>query len=1031
MTLPRELIDQVRAGRVILFLGTSVINRRLSPTSHAAHLSKEIANNFLGAEHRNRSLEEVASLAISEHGLETVQRFVAEACERRQPPNKIEKIPSFVWRAIVTTSYSLVVERAYESASSPLQRLVPFYKNDQLLDTMLRSQNSLEFLKLHGCISRVEEKNVPLILTPGQYVTHRDGRSRLFERLVEYASEHPIIFVAQSLSDADLRSILFEVSQAATAMPRSYIVVPEYTDADVRFWEARRFACIKASLDETLDELDSKIPHVTRGLAVKTRDGNKENPVTRKLSLRVGEALTAQLDVFLSREVDYVHAELALENVSPTDFYRGHYIGWPEIVQGLDVVRENLLERIIERVFLPEEDERESIQELFIIKGHAGSGKSVALHRLAWTAGVEYDVFCIFLRPEGHLDYECISELQRLYRSRVFIFVDTVSFYLRDVLRVLVRAKDDQIPISIIGTERSNQWNDSCDELEFYVTDEFQIRYLNEAEIGVLIQLLEKHHSLGHLKGLPPDKQHEALSKKAGRQLLVALHEATLGKSFSEIILDEYNSISSPTARELYRTICILHRLHVVVRAGLISRIHKIGFQRFKSELSKPLDSIVFARRGDMKDYYYISRHPHIAEMVVERVLCDQNQRAKEYERVISGLDVGFRSDRKALAKLTKAKSLLDFFSDPSLVLSIYRSAHLREKESPYLLQQEAIFEKNRPNGDLRRATRLLYRAQKIAPGRTTIAHTIAELNLVKSKRSLRPLERKKFRETAKRDAVRLLNQSSQGGSHAYHTLLKAEIEELREALGDKKERNNIERKISEFEAVLKRALKRYPGDTHLLDAEADFSELISKSERGMRALEEAFNSNPTSAFIALRLARVYNKNNKKGRALRVLTQCVESNPGDKRLFYELAILTEDGTSESRPLAKHYLKKSFTKGDTNYDAQFQFARLEFLDGNTESAKELFALLKTSGLPYSVKKRVRGHVAGYYQGTVKCRFSRYAFVERDGDGAEIFLHPDEVCGVPWSRINVNTRLDFSLAFNFFGAVALRASIEKFG
>ena len=42
-----------------------------------------------------------------------------------------ELLPTFRWRAIATTNYDLIVERAYERVGDRLQALVPFIKNGQ------------------------------------------------------------------------------------------------------------------------------------------------------------------------------------------------------------------------------------------------------------------------------------------------------------------------------------------------------------------------------------------------------------------------------------------------------------------------------------------------------------------------------------------------------------------------------------------------------------------------------------------------------------------------------------------------------------------------------------------------------------------------------------------------------------------------------------------------------------------------------------------------------------------------------------
>ena len=52
------------------------------------------------------------------------------------------------------------------------------------------------------------------------------------------------------------------------------------------------------------------------------------------------------------------------------------------------------------------------------------------------------------------------------------------------------------------------------------------------------------------LEGLTKEKQINAFEKKSARQLLVALHEATFGKPFEEIIDNEYRILKSkPNAK--------------------------------------------------------------------------------------------------------------------------------------------------------------------------------------------------------------------------------------------------------------------------------------------------------------------------------------------------------------------------------------------------------------------------------------------------------------------------------------------------
>ena len=127
---------------------------------------------------------------------------------------------------------------------------------------------------------------------------------------------------------------------------------------------------------------------------------------------------------------------------------------------------------------------------------------------------------------------------------------------------------------------------------------------------------------MGTLETLDTKQRQEALHEKAGRQLLVALHEATLGKPFEKIIEDEYDRITPPKAQSMYMTVCLLNQFEVSVRSGIISRMYGVPFEEFKKHFFAPLEQIIITRRDDKSgDYCYMARHPHIAEIVVQTVL--------------------------------------------------------------------------------------------------------------------------------------------------------------------------------------------------------------------------------------------------------------------------------------------------------------------------------------------------------------------------------------------------------------------------
>src|SRR5690606_19372890 len=139
---------------------------------------------------------------------------------------------------------------------------------------------------------------------------------------------------------------------------------------------------------------------------------------------------------------------------------------------------------------------------------------------------------------------------------------------------LLTSARRKELPLTVFTAERINVWNMECERLEEHLSESFRLRYLSHDEIGNLVDLLEQHDCLGpNLQSKSRDERIQQFEQKAGRQLLLALHEATMGRRFEDILLDEYHRIYPQVAQQLYRTVCILNRMNVPVRAGLIARV--------------------------------------------------------------------------------------------------------------------------------------------------------------------------------------------------------------------------------------------------------------------------------------------------------------------------------------------------------------------------------------------------------------------------------------------------------------------------
>ena len=149
--------------------------------------------------------------------------------------------------------------------------------------------------------------------------------------------------------------------------------------------------------------------------------------------------------------------------------------------------------------------------------------------------------------------------------------------------------------------------------------------------------------------------------------MLVALHEATQGKPFEDIIADEYAEVQPDLARLMYLGICFLNQFDVPVRAGIVSRLYGVNFTDFEERFFSPLETLVTATYDwRSRDYVYRTRHPHIAELVVRRFVGTAASRFDMALQVINALNVDYDSDRKAFRHLTRGRVLAGAIHGPS-----------------------------------------------------------------------------------------------------------------------------------------------------------------------------------------------------------------------------------------------------------------------------------------------------------------------------------------------------------------------------
>lgn len=1026
MNIPNYLIEQIRAGKVVLFLGSgatfgaSALTEPKKPPNGVG-LAKLLADKFLGGQAADKSLSLVAEYCNATADVRTVQRYISALFNRYEPGEFHKKIASFRWTALITTNYDQVLEKAFAANPARLQSPIPILRNTDRVDQELRERDKVALLKLHGCVTMADEDHIPMILTIDQYITHKVGRNKLFTRFAELAGEYTVVFVGYQLEDPNIRAVLMELDTPGMSRPTHYVVAPSVSELDRMVWARKKIEALDGTFEQFIDTIDKNIPSALR--AIHTRAS--AHPIAKRFATHATPSNS--LNSFLTNDAFYLYEGMPVEMPDPKAFYRGASYGWGAHIASLDAKR-NITDTVLTEAILADESARPGRTDVYLLKGYAGSGKTVALKRIALEAAVTFSKPVIYLRADARVAVEPIAELSGLLNERLFLFIDGAARRNGELDNLIKDSRVRNLPLTLILAERTNEWNVECVSLETYVDDVFELHGLASNEVDHMLLKLADSDALGVLKGKTQQEQRHAFDEYADRQLLVALYEITSGVPFSDIVYNEYRNIISDQARKIYLVVCALNRLGVPVRAGLVKRVTGISLSEFKTSFFAPLESIVLTEEYiPGADMAYRARHPSIAQIVFERALPTEVDRFDLYMALISAIDVGFMPDRTAYRELVRSRNLKDLFSDPLLIGEIFRVAEESNQNDGYLFQQRAIFEMKRPNGNLSKAQDLLAKARLALPHDKSITHSLSELEISRANLSRSDLEKKLHLDQARNYAQKLTGANASSG-HGYSTLVKLELEKLKTMLS--RPSYTDEEFIGSTKAIeqhLYEGLQQFRNDSHLLTYEAEFSTLLLDVDRAEKALKKAYSTNPGSPYVASALSRLQQKQNDSVGARATLSSALKLLPGDRRLNVSMGFLLQRHFPDESVAVEAYWRKSFTPGDTNYTSQFWFARALYMNNKLDEAYEIFRVLKSARVSREVKLEIAGWIRNgknlkRHEGVFAVVEEGHAWITPFGKTHNIYLQNSSVPPSAIGKIVRGGSISFAIGFNYMGPAA---------
>jgi hypothetical protein len=507
----QRLASQVSQGRAILFTGAGfsldALSRAGDPLPSVGALTRELWTvAFPGEEYDGSVLQDTFDAALMQARRATIELLQRRlAVDPRAIPAYYERWFAMPWYRI----YTLNVDDLPDAANIAFDLPRPLRPISALHEPFVADEARLQVVHLNGRLG-----DIPDVTFAGrQYAERLSSPDPWYANLARELTGRPVVYVGTTLDEPPLWQYVeargTRPSRGRELRPGSYMVSPNVPRARAVALRQYNVDWITSTAQEFADDVLSRLDTAAEdGLRTLSRAATQEDRALQRV------------------------AELTADSVGDErEFLLGREPRWSDLTEGFAI--ERTFDADVVRI--ASEDVR-----LLVITGTAGSGKSTSAMRLVLALAAEG-------RKVVRLNLDALLRAQRIRRAVEaeqphVLFIDDLERLGSSAPGVLRDLRDALPDLLIVAALRSARY-DALGIADLVAEDaaarEAVAPSLADDDIDALLDTLDRANRLGTLKGRTRLEQRNVFVSKCGRQLLVALIEATSGQRFDEKVESE------------------------------------------------------------------------------------------------------------------------------------------------------------------------------------------------------------------------------------------------------------------------------------------------------------------------------------------------------------------------------------------------------------------------------------------------------------------------------------------------------------
>ncbi len=600
-----RLKSQMETAQVVLFTGAGFSRGANDRFGRALPGVQELREALWGIAYPNESFDAEATLGeVYSVALRRNRPALMELLEQRfsvdpdSLPNYYRTFFSTPWFRVYTLNVDdleSAVARRFSLARVPTS--VSPTRPERDANARAVPGKTLEVVHLNGLLGDPAEV---LTFSETQYAERIANVEPWYARCAVDLRSRPVVFVGTELREEtlwqhmELRRRNFPQG-SATLPPGSILVTPSLNTARADMLQALNIEWYKGTAESFATEVLGQLSEeIRRGFAF----------------------LDTYDDSGGRRGIPLVSELVAERPTLKTEYLLGDEPHWSDLINGRVAVRSGdskLLETATEIL------SGKKPATALALTGTAGTGKSTALMRLALELS-NNGLPVLWLDKTSTAAPLQLRKRVAEFDGNVIVAIDDADLFgsqLADILRDMLPGFPGLLIVFAVRAGRLDDLLAPVLRSGQVTVIEHVVPNLTDSDIDQLIEVLDRNNRLGILKGASPEERRKAFAYQAGRQLLVAMFEATSGEKFEEKAQGELDQLSG-----------IQKYVYAAVSVVTSQRHYLTKDEVLLAAMGEPGDAVDALNRLVARHlivaipphYEYRTRHRVIADIVLERL---------------------------------------------------------------------------------------------------------------------------------------------------------------------------------------------------------------------------------------------------------------------------------------------------------------------------------------------------------------------------------------------------------------------------